>query len=321
MFATLTGSYPAAGPGTPRERLRRLLDDQLEAGLELLSDGSIDRSDPIADVAAALTPRGAGLPRRAGPLTVESWRTTQELAGGVSVKQCLAGPYTLGRRLAPDEAARDRVTEAVADALAEELADLAAAGCSFVQVDEPDAIAIGADPLERRRFADAHTRLLAGRSADGGGPHLSLAIVGGNADAAGPETIFAAPYDSHLFDLIDGPDNWRLIVRAPLERGIVLGALDPRPGSDDDLSILVWAVGYAASGGRGEARIGLAPSGGMAGLPAEAARAKLAVLGAVAKLVERRAVEPIAAALDSRAIDIRSAALGWRGPRRPGPRR
>lgn len=110
---------------------------------------------------------------------------------------------------------------------------------------------------------------------------------------------------------------------APAERGIVLGVADARSAEIDDLAVLVWAVGYAASSrGRGEARIGIAPSGSLAGLPRAVARAKIERLGEIVRLIERRTEEPIAAALDPRAVDVRSAALGrWtprRGRGRPG---
>ena len=146
---------------------------------------------------------------------------------------------------------------------------------------------------------------------------MSLAIAGGNADTAGPETVFGPAYDSHLFDLIAGPDNWRLITRAPVERGIVLGVVDARSVAIDDPAVVIWAVGYAASGGRGHDRIGVAPSGGLAALPREAARAKIDLLGEVVRIVERRREEAVAGSLDPRAVDARSAALGrWSAGRR-----
>ena len=85
-----------------------------------------------------------------------------------------------------------------------------------------------------------------------------LAITGGSAWEAGPETILEAPYASYLFDLIEGPDNWDLARDAPGDRGIVCAALRA-PSSDDQASLLVWAARYAASSvGRGLERVGLA---------------------------------------------------------------
>ncbi len=321
VFATLSGAYPTSRPRDPSGRdddalVGEVLAEQIEAGLGLLSDGGVRWPDPIDRIGRALL-AGRGIPpRRDGPLTVDAWAATQAAAGELPVKQALVGPYTLGRRFATDEPTRSDLTLAFADELAGELADLAAAGCPFIEVDEDAAVSIGTDEAERGLFRAAHARLLAGLGPTADRPHLSLAIVGGNADQAGPETIFDPAYDSHLFDLIDGPDNWRLIRRAPLERGMILGVVDARTPTLDEAAIVVWAIGYAASGGRGEARIGIAPSGGLAGLSPADARPKIELLGHVVRLFERRAEEPIAASLDPRSIDARSAALGrWR-PRR-----
>ncbi len=329
MFATLAGGYPAADPASPTPRSRAAADalvraaiaDQAEAGLGLLTDGGVRIPDPAAAVGGALlrSPGRAGPPTWRRPLTVAAWTFAAEAAEGLPVKQCLPGPYTLGRRFAPGEGARPGLTLAFADALARELDALAAAGCPFVQFDEDDAVLIGNDEAERALFRDAHVRLLAGLPPER--PHLSLAISGGNVDAAGSETIFAAAYDSHFFDLLAGPDNWRLVTRAPVERGIVLGVVDARTAGVDDRAVVVWAVGYAsASGGRGEDRIGIAPSGSLAGLPRDVARRKIGLLGEVVGLVDRRREEALAAALDPRVVDKRSAGLGrWtRRGRRSG---
>jgi Cobalamin-independent synthase, Catalytic domain len=327
MFATLHGTYPATDPGEQaadvESLIRRVLDDQREAGLGLLTDGGLRSGDPGALVLADLG--GPDRPTRRGPLTVDAWIRTADAASGLPVKQCLPGPYTLGRRFAPTEDGRRDLTIALADALAAELADLAAAGCPFIQVDEDAAVSIGPDPTEQSRFVEAQARLLAGLEARGapGRPHASLAIVGGSADAAGPETIFAPAYDSYLFDLVDGPDNWRLITRAPADRGIVLGVVGPGDAVTD-AAVIVWAVGYAASNGnRGETRVGIATSGSLAALSRTDARRKIDLLGTVVGLIDRRHVEPIAASLDPRAVDSRSATLGrWTPPadRRPGSR-
>ena len=326
VFATLHGAYPATDPdevtGADLETLvGRVLDDQLQAGLGLLTDGGLRWPDPGAAVVGLLG--GPERVVRAAPLSVDGWLLTAEAAAGTPVKQCLPGPYTLGRRFVRAEAGRRDLTVRLAEALAGELIDLGAAGCPFIQVDEDGATAIGLDETERALFVEAQDRLLAGVGPPGtaGRPHLSLAIVGGDADAAGPETIFAARYDSHLFDLIAGPENWRLITRAPAERGIVLGVVD-RTAVVDGPEVVLWAIGYASSSQRrGETRVGISTAGSLAGLSREEARRKIDLLGSVVRLVERRDVEPIAAAIDPRAVDSRSAALGhWTPVRRPADR-
>ena len=321
MFATLLGGLPRP-PGDDGRPLAdddravaAALDAQAEAGLEPLTDGRLRSRGPFGAIvgldgleAGPDGPRLSGFPRWRTALTVDAWRFATGHASRL-VKQALPGPYTLGRRLGADDP--DASTTAFATALRSEVLALAEAGCAFIEIEERDAHLIGTDEVERRRFADAHRSLLDGIE----GVHLSLAIIGGNADTAGIETILAAPYPSLAVDLIDGPDNWRLVTNTPGDRGIVCGALSTRHPSDDSPELLLWAVGYAtASEGRGPTRVGLATAGGLGGLSWDHAAAKLKRLGEAARLAGLPLAEA-APHLDPRAIDIRSAAAGRYVPR------
>lgn len=330
MFGTLLGGLPGPDGGPEADAIDLVLRAQEAAGLEPLTDGRLGLAE-LADLALRLegivrSSDGrlavVGLPRRGRAIAVEDW---QRAAGRttLAVKQALPGPYSLARRLeVPQALDPDAVLEAFADAIAGEAAALAAAGCPLVEIEETEAHRIGADDVERRRFRDAHARVAAAVvGADGlARTHLSLSIVGGSADGAGIETILAAPYASLAVDLIDGPDNWRLVARTPGDRGIVAGVLEPRDGSDDRPELPVWAAHYAAStGGRGLARVGLGTAGGLAQLPWPVAEAKLRRLGEAARIAGLPPGEQ-ADALDPRAIDIRTAALGRHAPpprRRP----
>src|SRR4029453_9404757 len=117
---------------------------------------------------------------------------------------------------------------------------LEAAGTPVVVVREPAAVTVGDDPARRAGFLRAHRRLLAGTTT----LHAMLAIPGGSAHGAGPGTVFGAPYASHLFDLIAGPDNWYLVRAAPAERGIVCAALVAGvPGAKrDQAPLLAWGA-------------------------------------------------------------------------------
>jgi len=177
-------------------------------------------------------------------------------------------------------------------------------------------VSIGGDTEARARFADGHIALTRDLGPD---VHLSLAITGGDADAAGIETILAGAYASLAADLIDGPDNWRLAVAVPGERGVICGALSAHAGSDDGPEILLWAARYAAgSKGRGMARVGLATSGSMASLSWAEAADKVRRLGDAARIAAAPP-EEARQALDPRAVDIRSAGLGRVEPT-PKPR-
>jgi hypothetical protein len=238
---------------------------------------------------APLTDAGWGL----GDDPVGAWRASSSRTDEL-VKAVVVGPVTSGRP---------------AMELRAVLAGLADAGCAWIEVHEPAATSIGTDPDARARFEGAHRTLTRGLD----GVHLSLAIVGGNADTAGIETILAGAYASLAVDLIDGPDNWRLVAATPQDRGIVCGALSANPDSDDAPELLLWAAAYAASTAeRGPARVGLATSGSLADLPWEAAVEKLRRLGAAARLAEAPP-EARRRALDPRATGRRDAASARSG--------
>ena len=193
MFATLLGALPR--PPLPVDAPRDALVEaavraQEEAGLDPVTDGR-PPADDDRDLARA-------------------WAATQRLTER-AVKQAVNGPYTAGRRWRHGAATGRRATLDRARALNASLRELAAAGCPLIEIHEPAATTIGADEAERALFREAHLRLLDGLE----GSHLSLALTGGNADAAGIETLLAAPYASLAVDLIAGPDNWRLVVATP----------------------------------------------------------------------------------------------------------
>jgi methionine synthase II (cobalamin-independent) len=315
MFATLLGPYPpaarpdaAATAATELDELALDVVAELEsAGLEPLSDGQLRR--PWGELPADPSVI-------AGEWLLAARSTVR------AVKQALPGPYSLawsgggGRAVRRGRSGRaagavERVRTGV-DALVD-------AGCPLIEIEEPEAIRIGDDPGEQRRFGEAHRELTDGLE---GRVHLSLVLTGGNFDAAGAATFFDLPYASYAFDLIAGPDNWRLIAEAPADRGIICGALDPATGSSDRPEVLVWAAHYAASiGGRGLVRVGLANASSLAGLSRERALGKVRALAEAARLASVGSTEELAAALDPRAVDIRSAAYGRYVPPRPARHR
>jgi hypothetical protein len=287
MFATIAGPYPPIR-GDPDAALEATLGDQIAAGLGIIGDGRVRALSADPDVTDA----------------VEGWERAAEraqalaAAAGVEappVKACLVGPCSTP---GPADAARDRIRQAV-------LA-LAAAGAPVIQLDEPW-LATPAAATEAGRAAarDAWSLVLDGVTA-----HVTLAIPAGGAEAAGPETLAAAPFGSYLVDLIRGPDDWRALARLPGERGAILGVADLRRAEPDTKEVLVWAGRYAASmHGRGLARVGLAPSAGLERLSREAARDRLAGLADAAALAGLPP-EELARRVDPRSIDARSAALG-----------
>lgn len=351
MFATLAGGLPvppaaadddAAGDGeraageTP---LHRVVEDQRALGLEPISDGLLEwpegavvgtalalggrlvparsRSRGSTGAAAAAV-RFTGRPRPPEPRFVERWRATAALAAPAAAKVVVGGPYSIAALAAAEPSERARLAHELAEVLNAELLDLEAAGCPFVQIDEPAAATIGRAPVERRRFVEAEARLLAGLSR----LHPSLAILGGSADGAGPATIFEAPYRSYLFDLVAGPDNWYLVAAAPGDRGIICGVVPGSPSLGPvGVEVLVFAAQYAASmNGRGGERVGLASAGTFSGLSYAEALARMRLLADGARAAAAIAAGDREAArrwLDRRSWDMRA---GGR-PRRVAPDR
>lgn len=143
-----------------RDAVRLAIADQLEAGLDLISDGEMQRVDfnlgfydyltglealplsrqwgpPAHDqrsryraVAPLQAPRGLG--------TVEEYRRLRELTTA-AVKVPVPGPFTLAGCIEGGEVYRDRreVTEALLPIVNQELKNLERAGVTFLQLDEP----------------------------------------------------------------------------------------------------------------------------------------------------------------------------------------
>jgi methionine synthase II (cobalamin-independent) len=299
VFATLAGSFPAAPGLAGEDAVRDVLAAQVEAGLEPLTDGGWLRPDAASEASAK---PGFAL----GP-----WRAVAALADGRPVRHAVVGPYSLGidaSAAATGPRFRRAATLDAAERLRDELVSLASAGCPMVWVEEPAAIHIGEDEAERRLFREAHRRLLEGVT----GIHATLAISGGSADGAGPDSILDPPYHSLFVDLIYGPDNWRLVARLPGDRGVICGAMDARSTLPADRELLVWAAHYAAStGGRGLDRVGMAPSGDLGHLTPEVARRKIEGLARAATLAAAPPDE-LEAGLDRRAVAGPSARLARR---------
>ncbi len=299
MFATLAGRYPWPPDLPPETGLAAVVAAQVEAGLGLLSDGCVH---PAGSAAEDL---------------VGAWTATRSIAAARDVAS--AGAPALPVKLAvegPFAAAGPGGALETARTMRSALLALVDAGCPVVEVHEP-AATLPSDDAGRAAFATAHHALLDGLP---DALHASLAITGGDAMGLGEGALFAAPYRSHLFDLVAGPDSWRLIAVAPSDRGIVVGVGDATGRRRTRIEDAVWAAGYAASTqGRGMDRVGIAPSGSLDGLSPARAREIVDLLGEAARTIAAGRDE-VLGRLDPRAIGARTAALGhYRPARRRDP--
>lgn len=296
MFSTLLGTLPVdqAPPIAVGDEADAWLDNVAAlstTGLELISDGG----EPAAatDDPAAVVAR---------------WQAAG-VATAIPAKAVLMGPWSSARSMG-----RDALE--IADRLRATIVALAGAGCPLVEISEPGASAIAADPPAAAAFATAHRRVIDGTE----GIHASLALGSGSLDGTPPAVLFDLAYASYAFDLIGGPDNWRLIVQAPADRGIIVGALDLAPDGDNTRELLVWAAHYAAStNGRGLARVGLANAPTNPGGPRPTRVAmlqKLTVVAEAGRIAAVESAEELVGLLDRRAVDPRA---GRSGKFAPGP--
>jgi len=255
------------------------------------------------------------------PVLVRDWT----FASGESelvVKQTMLGPYTLAALAEPADRAR-RITLATAfgEALGAELRALADAGCAMVEVDEPAATGITADDAEWAVYREAHSRLT-GNLAAADTPHLSLGLWGGAIDPAGHAALIDPPYRSYLVDVLAGPSAWRFIDAVPAERGIIAGAGDATTERLDETEVLIWAMAWAAEGGRGSSRVGVAPNGSLAAIDRHFAHRKCLRLGEAVRIAQMGPLQDVAKALDeapiqSRMPELRSMAAAVRDAREP----
>jgi 5-methyltetrahydropteroyltriglutamate--homocysteine methyltransferase len=168
-----------------RDAVRLAIDDQQRAGVDLLTDGEMQRVDfnlGFYDLLAGLEPLPPA--RRWGPPAHDQrsqYRCVAPLAAprglgvvheyqrlrewtAAPVKMPVPGPFTLAGCLQGGDVYRDRlaVTEALLPIVNRELRDLAAAGVEFLQLDEPS---FACHPKEPEVFLDLIARTVAGVSA------------------------------------------------------------------------------------------------------------------------------------------------------------
>lgn len=319
--------------------VREVVVEQEEAGLAILADGAVRWADRLLPLVEGLTgleaagtvvlPSGEAVTRprvidglgRSKPIFVEAWRRAAA-ASELHVKQVLVGPYTIGRLADLGGRNRRTVTLVLAEALNAELHALVAAGCAFIQVDEEAVTGIADDDAEWRLFERAHEALTAGLG-DPRRVHLSLGLTGGSVARPGYAAVLGPPYVSYLVDLLAGPDAWRFVDAAPVERGIVCGVAEARRTAQDEVEVMTWAMAWAAAGDRGPDRVGIAPNGSLAGMDRLAAKRKIERLGETVRIASMGPLQDVADALDpdplgSRMAELRILAESVEAARRPG---
>ena len=297
------------------EMTRRALEEQAQAGVELMTDGQIRWYDPISHLAGKMSgvkingllrffdtntyfrqPLLHAKPERKEPLVVEDFRFARNALGKiptgregtmrVAVKPVLTGPYTLAKlSLAEDEAMKplEARAEAFGAALADEVIALGECGADFIQIDEPASIK---HPEDWTVFTRAFVPLLHARDmARKAGRKLQLALYVYFHDAAPLyEKLAQLPVDVLGLDFTYDTKLADVVASAGSPRALGLGLVNGRNTKLESAAEVARVVERLLPKIKGE-RAYLEPSSGLEYLPRERAAAKLELLGKIRKEV------------------------------------
>ncbi len=317
---TVVGSYPRIGDTHEEQTLRRtisrfdrgeatadevaraeqetaraVLDEQVAAGVDVVTDGLVSWNDSVSHLCRKLAGIGiGGLVRYfdtntyyrqpivngevawKAPILVDEWRLARD-ASRAPVKAVLTGPATLASLVLDHHYGKKRaLAQAFAAALAQEIAALRDAGVEHLQVDEP---------ILTRRPDDLSlvSESLEPIAAEKGSAELTLALYFGDV-AKVYRNLHRLPADLLLLDLVQGEKTWNVLAKHGSDKPLVLGLVDARNTRLEDPKSIAAKVGRLRESVDLDASY-LAPSNGLEFLPRDSARAKLGILVDAAKRV------------------------------------
>ena len=271
------------------------LKEQADAGLDLVTDGQIRWYDPISHLARKLSgveingllrlfdtnfyfrqPLVRSRPTRTNSLLVDDFLFAKSKSTR-QVKAVLTGPYTLAKHsLAKNgqAGANDQMLEGYTEALAEEVAALAAAGATEIQVDEPSLLKHIGD------FSQVE-RSLAALAARKGSARLELALYFGD-PAPIYDKLQTLPVDVLGLDFTYNPKLTDVIARASSSMALALGLVDGRNTRLEDATAVSRQLQQILKGVK-SGRAYLNPSCGLEYLPRDRAQLKLKHLTTIKK--------------------------------------
>jgi 5-methyltetrahydropteroyltriglutamate--homocysteine methyltransferase len=274
------------------EVTKEVIQDQVDAGLDLVTDGQIRWDDGQTYIARGIQgftvngliryfdtntyyrhPIPENRLQSNGAITVKDY----EFAAANSarpVKAVITGPYSLARlsQLGCYEDLRSLVMDLV-PILNREAKALQSAGASVIQFDEPSILKHKEDI---DLFAEAIEGVTAGITATTG----VCTIFG---DATGIHSrLFSLPVDIIGLDFVAGPANYDLIGELPQEKKLGCGIVDARNTRLETVEDIAEAI-KRVSGSVSPDRLYINPSCGLDFLPRPNARAKLTRLVGGAK--------------------------------------
>jgi 5-methyltetrahydropteroyltriglutamate--homocysteine methyltransferase len=321
MQTTVVGNYPKI-PNKPRPaRLRNainkrdrgeiadeeleavrvevtvdIINEQIEAGIDVITDGQVRWDDDQTYVAGRLKgveigglqryldtntyyrqPEVTGEIKPGKPILSKDWKFAQSKSSR-PVKAIVPGPYTLAAlSLDKHYNGRAKLALAFAEALRGEVDALVEAGCKHLQVNDPVIIFNKDDyPI----FRDAIARLLGGVKGVETGVYTWF---GDCAGILGP--MQELPVDVIGLDFVWGKANWEALKGLKFEKKLGLGIADARNTRLESARDIVEAIKRASDHVPPE-RLYVNPSCGLEYVPRETAFDKLKVLAEGARLGE-----------------------------------
>ena len=342
LYLSSTGSYPRIGDSPELQILRRtiaaldrgdrstadlldvqndvsryVINEQVKAGLDVITDGMIRWYDPISHLAGKLDniqikglvrffdtntyfrqPVFTGKPMKNGHLAVGDYGfarnalghspTPPGKAGKLCIKPVLTGPYTLAKFSLGEQggngssgpfAALEARAQAYSEILASEVDALAQAGAELIQVDEPAAIKY---PRDWAIFEASLAPLINVRDKiTKTGRNLELALYVYFHDCA-PfyDKLVALPVDIVGLDFTYYPKLVDMIAAKGSPKTLGLGLVDGRNTRLEDPAYIARQIERMLPKIKGE-RAFLGTSSGLEYLPCDRAFAKLELLSKV----------------------------------------
>lgn len=339
------GSYPRSGPGDDLQVLvrvreavargeqtaadladaesfmvRRAIEEQVVAGMEVVTDGLTRWLDPVSYLAAKLegvtlgderplpaapgtyrVPQVNKRPVRHGCLLADEYRfacnalgavgTPRGKAGKLCVKAVLTGPFTLAKLSEPKDtsiAHLDARAAAFAEALAAEIGALTEGGAEHIQVDEFAPVEQAGDWTALR--AGFAALAVARDAARKGGRRVELTFFLQSYGAAAHwDAIFDLPADVVALDLADDGKLAERLAASGSPKPLHLGLVSGRSAELEDARELARKL-EALLPKLPSGRSFLGPAGGLDSLPRDRARAKLELLARIREIVAGRPV-------------------------------
>ncbi len=280
-----------------RAEIAVILREQADAGAAIVTDGQVRGDDPVSAVMRAFDgvrlnglrryfdtnfyvrqPVVTGRVQRRKAFAVDDFRQASA-ASPRPVKVAMPGPYTLARLAVIDTAAYDGVpalAAALSEGLAAEVADLAAAGATLIQIDEP---AILTHPADIRLLRDLLEPMWAAR----GGAQLAVATYFGDAEPLYAQ-LNSLPADMLALDLSYSARLLGTIAATGASKTLALGLVNGRTAHVESAADIARQVETALRRYTLDA-LHLVPSCGLEHVPRTTARAKLHALAGAQRLL------------------------------------